>query len=80
MLINVCFYGINLFFAGKATLAFRNTGGLRGDPDHPDYAKNILPEWLEPTVSAVGAAANKKMDKIIEKDKKEDEEAAAFNK
>lgn len=61
-------------------MSFRSTGGLRGDPDDPNYKKNILPEWLEPAIGTVGAAANKKMDKIIEKDKKEDEEAAAFNK
>jgi len=39
-----------------------------------------LPEFLVKSAEKAGQIANKKMDKIIEKDKKEDEEAAAFNK
>lgn len=88
LIVNVCFYGINVFFVGKAFWAFRQTGGLRGDPTAPEYSKdNILPKFL---VSAgevgwagaknLGAKADKKMDAIIEKDKEEDRAAAEFNK
>ena len=61
-------------------MSFKQTGGLRGDPNDPDFAKNILPEFLEPAFNQAGKMANKKMDEIIAKDKQEDEEAAAFNK
>lgn len=80
----MCFYGVLLFFVGKAWWAFRTTGGLKGDPDSADYAKNILPEFLTDTGKKIATAAadkfEKGLDKAMEKDKQEDEDAAAFNK
>lgn len=31
LLINVCVYGVNVWFIGTALLAFHRSGGLRGD-------------------------------------------------
>jgi len=83
-LINCVIYCINIFFIGKAFYFFRNTGGLKGNPGD---IENILPEWLEDTVAPVVAAAKKvgnkldeNLDKAVAKDKKDDKEAADFNK
>ena len=50
----MCFYGLNVFFVGKAYMSFKNTGGLRGDPDDPNFKSNILPEFLVASVDKVG--------------------------
>merc|ERR1712166_225298 len=74
-------YTVNIFFIGKAYYFFRNTGGLKGNPGE---IENILPEWLEDTVvvaaKKVGSELDKNLDKAVAKDKKDDKEAAEFNK
>ena len=80
----MCFYGVLLFFVGKAWWSYRSTGGLKGDPNSEDYVNNILPEFLTESGKKVVGAVVKKADKLIDEadkeDKRRDEEAAAFNK
>lgn len=84
LIVNVCFYGVLLFFVGKAWWSFRSTGGLKGDPNSADYANNILPEFLTEAGKKIASAAIKKgeakLDEAIEKDKKLDKAAADFSK
>ena len=37
LIMNVVFYGVNVFFVGKALWFYRKTGGIHGDITQPDF-------------------------------------------